>query len=52
MARFFSLAALVVGGLIVADIVIHGTQVQAASQGIRGIETPVIQGLLGSTPTG
>ncbi len=49
MSRFFSLAALVVGGLIVADIVTHGSQVAQASQGLTGLETPVIHGLLGST---
>lgn len=49
MARLFSLGALIVGGLIVADIVTHGEQVRAASQGLTGLETPVIHGLLGST---
>jgi hypothetical protein len=48
MARIFTLGALVVGGLIVADILIHPSGTQAASQGITGIETPVIHGLLGS----
>lgn len=48
MARFFTFAALVVGGLIVGDILIHPGGTQAASQGIQGIETPVIHGLLGS----
>lgn len=49
MARLFSLAALAVGGLIVADILIHPTGTSAASKGIAGIETPVVHGLLGST---
>lgn len=49
MARFFSFAALVVGGLIVADIVTHGSQVEQAATGFNTIETPVIHGLLGST---
>lgn len=49
MARLFSLGALVVGGFIVADILIHPAGTQAASQGIAGVSTPVIHGLLGST---
>lgn len=49
MARFFSLAALVVGGLIVADILIHPAGTNAASSGIVGVEKPVIHGLLGSS---
>lgn len=49
MARVFSLAALIVGGLIVADILIHPQGTQAASQGFAGIETPLVHGLLGST---
>lgn len=48
MARLFSLAALAVGGIIIADVLIHPKGTQAASQGVVGIETPVIQGLLGS----
>jgi hypothetical protein len=47
-ARFFALAGTVVAGLIVADILLHPAGTQAASQGISGIETPVIHGLLGS----
>ena len=49
MARFFSLAALIVGGLVVADILLHPAGVQAASSGATALETPVIHGLLGST---
>lgn len=49
MARLFSLGALIVGGLIVADILIHPQGTQAASSGFQGVETPVIHGLLGST---
>lgn len=47
MARLFSLAALIVGGLIVADILIHPAGTQAASAGFVGVETPVVHGLLG-----
>ena len=47
MARFFTFAALVVGGLIVADILIHPAGTAAAASGLQGLETPVISGLLG-----
>lgn len=49
MARVFSFAALVVGGLIVADILLHPAGVQAAASGFNTVQTPVIHGLLGST---
>ena len=47
MAKFFSLAALVVGGIIVADIITHGSQTALAAQGVASIEQPAINGLLG-----
>lgn len=47
MSRFFSLAALVVGGIIVADILIHPAGTKAASTGVAGITKPAITGLLG-----
>jgi len=47
MSKFFSLAALVVGGIIVADILTHPAGTAAASKGISGITTPAISGLLG-----
>jgi hypothetical protein len=46
---FLSLAALVVGGIIVADILTHPSGTAAASSGINGLVTPAIAGLLGST---
>lgn len=51
MSKFFSLAALVVGGIIVADILIHPQGTAAASSGINGITRPAISGLLGKAPT-
>jgi hypothetical protein len=47
MSRFFSLAALVVGGIIVADILTHPAGTAAATKGIAGVTNPAIQGLLG-----
>lgn len=47
MSKVFSLAALVVGGLIVADVLIHPAGTAAASRGIAGITNPAIRGLLG-----
>jgi hypothetical protein len=47
MSKFFSLAALVVGGIIVADVLIHPVGTKAAATGARGIAKPAINGLLG-----
>jgi hypothetical protein len=47
MAKWFSLASLVVAGLIVADIVTHGSEAKAAAQGVQAIEVPAISGLVG-----
>jgi hypothetical protein len=49
MTRLFSLAALVVGGVIIADILIHPAGTQAASTGVSGITTPAFNALLGKT---
>jgi hypothetical protein len=50
MSRFFSLAALVVGGIIVADIITHGAQTKTAATGVSHITNPAIGGLLGKAP--
>ncbi len=50
MAKFFSLAALVVGGIIIADILIHPTGTKAAATGVTSISRPAISGLLGKAP--
>jgi len=47
MSKFFSLATLVVGGIIVADILTHPQGTAAAAKGVSGITGPAIQGLLG-----
>lgn len=52
MSKFFSLAALVVGGIILADIITHGSQTQQAATGISKITNPAIGGLLGQAPAG
>lgn len=49
MAKFFSLAALVVAGVIVADILIHPAGTAAASTGFQGVEKPALNALLGTT---
>jgi len=46
-SQIFSLAALVVGGIIVADILIHPAGTQAATQGLAMITTPAESALLG-----
>ena len=50
IARFWSLAALVVGGLIVADFLTHPTGTTAAANGVSSIVTPSEKGLIGQTP--
>ena len=54
MSKFFSLAALVVGGIIVADILTHPTGTAAASNGLNQLVSTSVGGLLGtvSTPKG
>ncbi len=47
MSKIFSIAALVVGGIIIADILTHPTGTQAAATGFHKIQTGAIQGLLG-----
>jgi len=47
MSKLFSVVALVIGGLIVADVLIHPAGTAAASHGIAGITGPAITGLLG-----
>jgi hypothetical protein len=49
MARLFSILALVVGGVIVADILIHPAGVTAASAGTANIEKPALNALLGAS---
>lgn len=49
MARFAALAALVVGGVIIADVLIHPAGTSAASTGAVNIEKPALNALLGST---
>lgn len=49
-ARIFAFATFVVGGIIVADVLIHPVGTNAASQGFVSAEKPAIQGLLGVAP--
>jgi hypothetical protein len=49
-SQIFSLAALVVGGIILADILIHPSGTQAATNGLASITTPAEASLLGTAP--
>lgn len=51
MSRIWSIAALVVGGIIVADILTHPVGTQAAANGLASIVTPAEQALGGRTST-
>lgn len=46
-AQVLTLAAAVVGGVIIADIIVHGAQTAQAAQGIASIEKPALNALLG-----
>lgn len=50
MAKFVGLGALIVWGVIIADIWTHPAGTQAASAGAQGVEKPLISGLLGYAP--
>ena len=50
MARAFAFGSLIVAGIIIADIVTHGTQFGQAMYGIQRVESPAISGLLGTVP--
>ena len=47
MGKAFSIFALIVGGVIVADILIHPTGTKAAASGVSSILTPSYNALLG-----
>ena len=47
MSRIFSLAALIIGGVIVADILTHPQGTAAASAGVTKLWGSSINGLLG-----
>lgn len=49
MSRFWGLAALVVGGIIIADLVIHGSQTTQVVGAGSQLEGQVGNQLLGST---
>lgn len=47
MSRVFSLAALIVGGIIIADILTHPAGTTAASNGFNKLASTSVSGLLG-----
>lgn len=52
MSKFWSIATLVVGGIIVADILTHPSGTQAAANGLSSIITPTEASLLGGNNPG
>lgn len=52
MARFWSLAGLVVAGIIIADLVTHPSGTSAAFTGVTGLESAAGNQLLGGSNTG
>lgn len=51
MAKLIAFGGLVIGGIIVADILIHPQGTAAASAGARSLEVPAFQSLLGTAPS-
>lgn len=51
-SSLIGLAALIVGGVVVADILTHPTGTAAASAGINQLWSSSIGGLLGTVPSG
>ena len=47
MSKFVSILALVIGGIVVADVLTNAAGVKAASAGVTGIEAPAFNALLG-----
>lgn len=52
MARFWSLAGLIVGGIIIADLITHPTGTKTAFQGVTGLTAVTTGALLGGANTG
>ena len=52
MSKFWSIATLVVAGIIVADILTHPSGTQAAANGLSSIITPTEASLLGGANPG
>jgi hypothetical protein len=50
MSKFWALATLVVGGIMLADILTHPSGTQAATNGLASIITPSESALLGTAP--
>jgi hypothetical protein len=48
--QFIPIISLVVVGIIIADIVTHGSQFAQAMGGLQYVENPAIAGLLGQAP--
>jgi hypothetical protein len=52
VAKFASIASLVVVGIIIADILIHPAGTAQAMGGLIGMENSAVGGLLGAPPSG
>lgn len=51
MAKIVALASLVIGGVILADIITHGSETAQAAQGVgSGLINPAYSALLGVAP--
>jgi hypothetical protein len=50
MSKFFGIVTLAIGGIIIADVLIHPQGTAAAASGVSNIQKPWLNALLG-TPT-
>ena len=47
MSRFFDILTLIIGGVILADLVTHGTQTVGILTGVNGLWSTSVNGMLG-----
>ena len=48
MSKFFGLLTLAIGGIIIADVLIHPQGTAAASTGVANLQRPWLNALLGT----
>lgn len=49
MGKFVNILTLIIGGIILADLVSHGSQTVGILKGVNGLWTSSVNGMLGKT---
>lgn len=49
MSRFFDIITLIIGGVMLADVVSHGTDTVNILKGVNGLWSTSVNGLLGKS---